>query len=183
MAGTDRNIRKSIMARVRAMLVDPPTGSELNPYTVYNELDLLAISKSGKTPAVRPYAFLLDAYMTPKAPLLPMVVVEVPLISQRPYELGNRKGRSTDAMVHCFGRRRGERDDLASLFCDYWGATFPIYQYVSGAGADVATFLENAELTDEILIEERTHVMSQEERREGSLDLWQIVHISFRTKN
>lgn len=165
------------------MFRDPPAGSGLNPYTVYDESAMLAISKSGKEPG-RPCLFLLDAYMTPKSALLPMVVVEVPEIEQVPYEIGNPKGRTQDAVIHCFGRRRGERDDVGSFIVDYFGRTFPIYQFVSGnGGMDVATFLEDALLSDSILLQERSRIMSADERREGSLDLWQMCHISFMTKN
>lgn len=181
MAGTDRNIRKSVMARLRALFKAPPAASGFAPFGVYSEDDLIAVNRGASLPN-RPFVFLLDSYVRPKPPALPLVVVDVTVIHQTPYELGNRSGRWTDVTVHNFGRQRGERDDCASLVADYFGSTFSIYQYTSGSSGDTAVFLENAELMPDIVLEEQRRALSPDERREGTLDLWMTVSFRFHTK-
>jgi hypothetical protein len=182
MPGTDRNITKSLMARLRALFQAPPAASGFSPFTVYGEDDLIAWNNKAPLPA-RPFVYLLDSYMRPKAPALPMIIVEVPLIRPIPFELGNRNGRTTHVTIHNFGRQRGERDDCVSLINDYIGMTFPVYQYVSGPNGDVGTFLENAEIDPTtISIQDWSRSESPDQIRESSVYLWKELHFSFRTK-
>jgi len=181
MPGIDRNIQKSLMAHVRGLLKSPPTAAGLTAFSVYNEKDLIAINAGADLP-LNPFVFLLDTYMRAKVAALPMVIIEVFMIHKVPYELGNRNGRTQEANIHCFGRTRGERDDLASFMADYIGATFPVYTYVSGSAGDVGTFLENAEIEPDVLVQFAPQA-GQEIRRDASLDLWKYVNFRFRTKN
>ncbi len=172
----NRNLRKSVMARARTLLQVPPAGSGGLAFTVYDEDSLVAVNKKTLTP-VRPCVFLLDEYTPPTPPALPMVVVELVEVRARPFELGNRAGRVTEAVVHCFGRQRGEMEDLAAFFQDQFGPSFPIYTFTtSGSGV----LLEQAEVDPDCSVEEME--IKSAARREGSLDRWAMVHLKFRTK-
>lgn len=182
MAGTDRNILKSLMAHSRGLLQSPPAASGFSSWSVYNENDLQAINNKAPLPEW-PYIFLLDSYMRPKSSTLPMVILELPSIRKIPFEIGNRDGRTTDAIIHCFGRTRGMRDDLASFFVDYLGNTFPVYSYVSGPTGDTGSFVENAEIEPDIISEPFPRKLTSDMRWEGTLDLWWCVNFRFRTKH
>lgn len=182
MAGTDRNILKSLMAYVRDLLKNPPAASGFSAWGVYNESDLKAINNNSPMP-LWPYIFLLDSYMRPKPNILPMIIIEILMTRKIPYEIGNREGRTVDAIIHCFGKTRGQRDDLGSFFVDYLGNTFPVYSYVSGQAGDTTTFVENAEIAPDILSEPFPRRSTSDMRWEGTLDLWQCVSFRFRTKH
>lgn len=178
MPSVDRNIRKSVMAWVRAFFVSPPAWTGLSAFNVYGETALRSYQETNTEPT-RPYLFLLDSYIRPVQPLLPVVVVEVGKIANRPYELGNRKGREPEVLVHFFGRTRGERDDLAGFFKDYVldQGYVPIYSYTSGS----SVFTENALVMGEV-ISEQVAQRSDALREEGSLDLWEIVSFGLMNK-
>lgn len=182
MPGVDRNIVKSLMAHARGLLQSPPAASGLSPFTVYNEKDLAAVDKSGKLPAW-PFIFLLDDYMDPKPALLPMIIIDVEMTRQLPFEVGNRKGRTVDAVLHCFGKTRGMRDDLSSFFVDYLGNTFPVNRYTSSPSGDTYVFVENAEIEPDVISQPVTRQLSADMIREGTLKLWQTVSFRFKTKN
>ncbi len=172
----DRNIRRSVMAQVRTLFQSPPTGSGLSAYTVYSE-DQLRQVQSGTLTPVRPCVFLVDAYIQPAEPALPLVVVEKIKTNKRPFELGNRNGRWSDFYLHCFGRMRGERDDLASFLADNFGGAVSIYDYSTGG----AILQETGVVEPEIGIEPIG--MTEQMRIEGSLGNWEIVSLSIMTKN
>lgn len=178
MPSIERNIRKSVMAYVRGFFQAPPTATGLSAYTVYSESDLRSYDKSATSPA-RPFIFLLDSYIRPAENILPICVVEIPRIPKRPYELGNRSGRTVEVMIHFFGRSRGERDDLSGWVSDMLQAQgyIPIYLFTSSS----STLLENALVNDDMMTEQ---VSSKDElRQEGSLDLWEMVSFSLMMKN
>ena len=181
MPGTDRNILKSLMAYVRGLLKAPPSASGWAPFTVYNEQDLTAFNNGAPGPNW-PFIFLLETYMRPKPALLPMIIVEINPVRQMPYELGNRSGRTQTGMIHCFGKTRGQRDDLSSFFLDYLGNTFPVYSYTSTPLGDTSSFVENAEIQPGVLRDLPVKELTPDQRREGTLDLWMIVNFIFRTK-
>lgn len=161
------------MAYVRGFFQSPPAWTGLTVYTVYNETDLRNYQTSKTRPTSgSPFVFLLDSYIRPAEPLLPMVVVEINTITNRPFEIGNREGREPEVMVHFFGRTRGERDDLAGYFKDYvmLTGTIPIYSFTSSS----STLVENALVQGEV-ISEQVAQRSDELRQEGSVDLWEMV--------
>jgi len=177
----ERNIRRSIMEFARSTLESPPASTGFSAWNVYSENQLRLAQKGSFTP-VRPYVFLTDSYIRPAESLLPLVVVEVPLTKRRPFEIGNRRGRLSDILIHVFGRMRGERDDISSMMADVLGppdgsATIPVYNYTSGS----AVWYEDGEIGDEV---DNAQVSSRRDdiRQEGSLDLWNVVSFQLRTK-
>jgi hypothetical protein len=182
MPGVDRNILKSLMAHTRVLLQSPPAASGLASFSIYNENDLIAINGGAPLPEW-PFVFLLDSYMRPKPGILPMIILEIPTVHRIPFEIGNRDGRTTDAILHCFGKTRGMVLDLSSFFVDYLGNTFPVYSYVSGPTGDIGSFVENAELEPDILSEPFPRRLTSDMRWEGTLDLWRLVSFRFRTKH
>lgn len=171
----DRNLRRSVMARVRALFEAPP--SDLIPYTVYDE-DQLRRVNAGTLKPVRPCVFLVDTYIRPTEMQLPLVSVETIRVNKRSFELGNRNGRRTDIRLHVFGRQRGERDDLGSFLADNFGVGVPIYTYPTNG--DAPTLLETGIVRDDIDLE--NHTVDEPSRQDGALDLWQIVTLSIETK-
>lgn len=171
--GRDRNIRRSVLERVKTILQAPPDGS--SPYAVYDERQMRQVANKQLVPVAR-RAFLLDAYLRPAEPALPMVVVETS-VQKRSFELGNREGRLTTARLNVFGRLRGERDDLGSLLADHLGAAIPIYTFTS-SGSSLA---EQAVVRDLIELENVARV--ERLAQEGSLDLWQVVTFAFETRH
>jgi len=167
------------MAHVRNFFQSPPAATGWSNFTVYDEGQLRLVQKGTLTPSY-PYLFLLDSYIRPVEPTLPIAVVEIPRIPRHPYELGNRSGRFPEVLVHFFAQNRGARDDLAGFYADQLqdDGYIPVYEYTSGSSS---TFLENAQLEDEVIVEE---VSSRDEvRQEGSLDLWAMVSFGLRMKN
>jgi len=173
---TDRNIRKSVIGEVVRLFRTPPGGSGLSAYSVYNESQLRQVQSNGLT-ITRPAVFVIDTYIRPAEPTLPIISVETNRVRRRPFEVGNRKGRLTEVILHVFGRMRGERDDLGSFLADQWGAGLPIYDYTSGS-----TLVENATVSDEIVLEQVSSRMDTL-RQESTLDLWQMVSFDLLTIN
>jgi hypothetical protein len=174
----DRNLRKSVMARGRSLLSSPPAGSGLSAYTVYSEKQMREVTQGTLTP-ITPFVFLVDSFVRPTDTTLPMIVVEVPRASRRPFEVGNRNGRRTEAIFHVFGRQRGERDDLASFLADNLGGVMPVYDYTGGSQS---ALVENGLIEDEVVVEEVT-LRRDDLRWESSLDLWSMVSFAFQTVN
>lgn len=172
----DRNIRKSVLLRVRNLLTTPPSGSGLNAYTVYTEEQLRQVTQKTLTP-VRPSVFLVDSFIKPAEPALPLVVVEVPGIRQSSFEVGNRSGRRTEVYIHVIGRMRGERDDIASFLVDQFGVVLKIYDFTSGQ-----VFLEDGVVEDGIDIEP-IPLRQDELRTEGSYENWNMIRLFVSTKN
>lgn len=175
--GTDRNIRKSGMARVTALLIAPPVGSGLNAYKVYGEEELRqAQAKSNPWIPERPCVFLIDSFIRPAEPALPLVVLETSVVRE-PFELGNSHGRRTTMFMHVVGRTRGERDDLASFLADNLGASMPIYDYststpvlIEQGTLDPSISIDNVPIRDSL-------------REESSLDAWAMLTLTVLTKN
>ena len=174
----ERNNTKSVMALARGLLQTPPAGSGLAAFTVYSEKNVREVMQKTLTP-VRPCVFLVDSYMRPGEPVLPMIVVELPLVKRKPFELGNHKGRWVDAIYHVFGRNKGDRDDLASFLANNIGGQIPLYDYTSSASG---VFVHYATVHDEIDIEP-VPLTRIDLRWEGSLDSWAMVSFSFLSKN
>lgn len=173
----DRNIRKSGMARVEALLTAPPVGSGLNAYRVYDERDLRA-AQAVSNPLIpeRPCVFLVDSFIRPAEPSLPLIVFETNVV-RRPFELGNQSGRRTTMMIHVIGRMRGDRDDLASFIADNFGAALPVYDYSTAT----PVLVERGVVEPDISID--TVPIRDNLREESSLDAWAMLTLAIQTKN
>lgn len=174
--GRERDIRRSILKRVRGLFQSPPAGSGLSAYTVYAEDDLRAVMKKALVPA-RPSVFVTDSYLRPAEPALPLVIVEVSPTLKRPFELGNTAGREPGVILHVFGRLRGERDDLTSFLADYFGRSLPIYNYTSGS----PVFSDDTVVGNEMEIE--SVPVLEKERTEGSYDSWNTISFKLLAKS
>jgi hypothetical protein len=168
----ERNIHKSVMAWVRSSFTAAPYSM-----TVYGESDLRAV-QTGALKPVSPRLFVLEAYMRPTEPTLPMCVIETGSVEKAPFELGNRKGRKTTVQVHLLGRMVGERKDLASVIGDAATDTgyMPVNDYTSGSGV----FVENGLIGQPVRIEE--YALKRDDlRQDSALDLWSIVSFELMT--
>lgn len=170
-ADSNRDIARSIYGRVSVLFSSPPSGSSLNAYTVYNESDLR--QAQAKTLAVdRPCVFITDAPLRPVDTSLPLIAIQVETFSM-PFELGNEFGMTFQAMLHCFGRQRGE----ASLIASFLQRNFrplTIYDY-SDPTAPVTR--EVALMNPSIKVEPGPR-LTDSEHQEGAFDFWYIVSFS-----
>ena len=173
----EQNLRKSLMAYARGLLQSPPAAYTLTPYQVNDEQHLRQAIRGEFSPPPR-NIFLVDSYVRPIAQVLPMVVVEVPETTFRPYELGNRNGARYEAFYHIFGKNRGERDDLSTFLAKNLAVQVPIYDFTSGSGA----LIEYALLEDEV-VTRNMEIRVDGIRQEGTLDLWKMLHFFLLTKN
>lgn len=133
----NRNLRKSIREHFETLLTDASDFGLQNDYNVYNEESL----RTGAS-VTFPYVFLVDAAIRPTQTTLPFIVLEVSRIEQTQFELGNRDGRHLQCYLHIFGKNRGERDDLASMFQDNIGQAIVVKDYSSGVGVADGTVIE-----------------------------------------
>ena len=174
----ERNLRKSLMAYARGLLQSPPAAYGLTPYQVNDEAHLRQAIRGEFIPPPR-NIFLVDSYVRPVEQVLPLVVVEVPETTFRPFELGNRSGGRYEAFYHVFGKSRGERDDLGTLLAKNLAVQVPIYDYsTSGSVA----LLEYAAVEDEI-VSRNMEIRVDGIRQEGTLDLWKMVQFFLLTIN
>lgn len=131
----NRHIRISIKEHVKSALESPGVGGP-GPFNVYGENNLPQRRPSFSP--VAPYLFLIDTNIDPTKADLPFILIEINPIIRGTVELG-RQARKADLNLHCFGRNRGERDDLASYLQDWFttsgsGHTIPIYDFTAGLG-------------------------------------------------
>jgi hypothetical protein len=102
----DRDIRRSVMKRLREMFETPTNG--WNAFTVYGEEEL-KLAQSGMLAPERPCLFLIDSYIRPVPAILPLCSVEVFRTQRRPFELGNHRAESAMIWVRLWpiiwGRR------------------------------------------------------------------------------
>ncbi len=174
----ERNLRKSLMAYARGLLQSPPAAYTLTPYQVNDEEHLRqAIRKEFEPPPRN--IFLVDSYVRPVSQILPLVVVEVPEATFRPYELGNRSGARYEAYYHVFGKDRGERDDLSTFLAKNLAVQVPIYDYSTSGSA---ALIEYAVIEDEVTTS-NMEIRVDGFRQEGTLDLWKMLHFFLLTKN
>ena len=139
---TNREIRLSVKDRISSIFTSPPAGSGFSAFNVYDEDDY---RNDAHTPAPNvAYIYLIDSFLLPVETKLPVVVLEIERVRHRTFELGNRVGRHVRAHAHCFGRNRGERDDLSGFIADYFGDSFPIKTYPTGTTTETVQVLENS---------------------------------------
>lgn len=139
----DRNFRRSVFDYSKSLLTAPPFGTFNAAFNVYYNL-----KSQYRNPAfepVRPYVFMIDHNVEPTISRVPLVIVEVTGFGKTPYEMGNRGGHIASVDLNIFGDTRGTRDDLTTLFRDYFGLSFTVYDYTT-AGSPAIDF---AELLDE----------------------------------
>lgn len=115
-----RVIRDSILAHVKSHFLDPPTAMgwsrAFNVYSIVQMLDSTLITNE-------PYVFVIASHAEPLHSRIPMVVID-PVIHLRSPQLGSRGGAEISLQLHCWGRTRAERDDIATMLANvYAGKT------------------------------------------------------------
>lgn len=185
----NREIRKSLKDRITALLQTNYTEAGWSgTWNIYNEADFRAVAKNGKVTAgyapVFPFVYVLDSFLQPVEGVAidlmqPQVVVEIDQYRTLPFELGNRKGRMIKALVHIFGKNRGERDDLASYFMDYLGSALPINTYSANApeGVKVEDALIDPDMAVTDMYTPRLDVLTS-----NVLLGWSTLEFKFQTK-
>lgn len=139
----DRNFRRSVFDYTKSLLTAPPAGTFGSAFNVYTNLK--SQYRNIDFEPVRPFVFMMDSNIEPTVSRVPLVIVEVTGFGKTPYELGNRNGHLASVDLNVFGDTRGARDDLTTLFRDYFGLTFTVYDYTTSGSPAIDT----AELLDE----------------------------------
>lgn len=171
---TVRNVRKSAMTRVRALLAAPPVASGIAaPYTLYDIRDLRSAYNNPKAfTQARPSCFVIEGRVRPMVGAFPLVMVAAQVVYQT-FELGNTSGGLATIDLNVVGRMSGERDDLAGLFAKYWGRSLPLYNY---SGGSTGTLIENALLRDHVEVFD-DDIDTEAIRANGSYDYWEVVRL------
>lgn len=179
-----RAIRKSLYDYVVSLFETPPSATDWSAFNVYGEDELRQARREKFTPT-SPHVYILDSFVAPAQSELPMVVIEMSLMTDT-YQLGDTRGRFGVGRLHVFGRNRGERDDMASMFQDVFAGTmlssgsvapFPVYDYHSSGSS---TFVETAHINEGVDVTPMR--VGEEEMFESSTLNWNQVSFSFRTK-
>ena len=156
-----RNIRLSIRREVEAQLVS------MGYTNIYGEQAM----RAGTAPTP-PFAYVVDSFLEPTETSLPFLVIETQSVVRRPFELGNRHGRSVRTFVHVFGRVRGQRDDIASYLQDNLPAAIDYYDFSQSASGSALGW--NIVMDDEITVEDAPPVPGAV-YSESSLNSWSIL--------
>ena len=115
-----RVVRKSIVESVAGHFRVPPTAIGWSqPYNVY---DIQDMENESFTPTF-PWVYVISEHAQPTPSRVAMVVVD-PTFTFDSYQLGSRAGCDMMVLLHCWGRDRPERDDMASMLANvYAGKT------------------------------------------------------------
>jgi len=132
----NRNLRRSIRSHIQTVLESASSYGMSQDYNVYDEEAM----RLGET-VTFPFIYLVDSAIRPTNTELPCIVLETQ-ITKSLFELGNRSGRALTFFLHVFGKTRGERDDLASMFQDDIGQAITVYNYSTGSGVADGTRIE-----------------------------------------
>lgn len=172
-----RVIRDSILAHVRSHFLDPPTAMPwsraLNVYGIVQMLDVTF------TPT-EPFVFVIAAHAEPTPTRIPMVVID-PIIRLVSPQLGSRGGAEISLQLHCWGRTRAERDDIATMLANvYAGKTgrtssIPIWTSLSDT-----TTAGTAQVTSTVAVSFPTAGDSLS--AEGTLRNWTVVSFNLTIK-
>jgi hypothetical protein len=135
----NRNIRVSIKEHIKAAFTTNTGVGGLGVFNVYGENQLP--QRNPSFVPIRPCLWLVDSNIEPTTFDLPMVLLEITPISRRTTELG-RKARRATVNIHCYGRNRGERDDMASYLQDWLdtsgsGNLVTVADYSAGGGGSL----------------------------------------------
>ena len=155
-----RNIRLSIKKEIADEM-------RLMGYTnVYTESNM----RAGTTPT-SPFCYIVDSFVRPMETTLPFIVIEIPSITKRPFEVGNSRGRTFKCILHVFGKSRGQRDDIATYIQDNLPSEIKYYDFSSGESV-----IENytLEIKDYITVEDAQD-LSADMFSESSLVGWTMV--------
>lgn len=172
-----RVVRASILAHVRSHFTNPPTAI---PWSrVFNVYGIQEMLESGFTP-VEPYAFVIAAHAQPTMSRVPMVVVDV-AYSLQAHQLGDRGGAIATVQLHCWGRTRAERDDIATMLANVYAGktdrtpTIPIWTSLQDT-----TPVSTAEVSSsvEITFPSAGDILASE----GTLRNWTIVAFTLSIK-
>ena len=156
---------ESIYNKIKTLLETPAAGFT-NAFNVYGETQFFAESV---TP-VFPYVYLLGYRVPPKISRMPMIILDLPLIREAQYEIGNRDGNLAFVSLDIFARTRGQRGDLAAFFRKNL-FNIPVYDY----STDPATFKYNVQTSGDMDVQ-RVGV-SADVGLEGALN--NAVRVSF----
>lgn len=168
-----RVIRSSILAHVKSLFTSPPADM---PWTQpFNAYGIQEMANESHSP-VEPYVYVVAAHPEPTASRIPMVVVD-PTIRWQAYQLGGRNGGFVDLMLHCWGRTRAERDDMATLLANvYAGRTSKIPSVSIWTSMSDATEATVATVTTPVTASYPS--AGDELSAEGTLRNWAIVSFS-----
>lgn len=165
-----RVIRSSILASIQDQFTDPPANM---PWSrAFNVYDILDMSNASFSP-VEPYAYIIAAHPEPTASRIPMVVLDTTIRFQS-YQIGGRNGGFVDVLLHCWGRTRAERDDIATLLANvYAGRTAKVPSISIWTSMTDTTEASVATVTSGVQV---THPSAGDElSAEGTLRNWAIV--------
>lgn len=167
----DRNLRRSFFDYCQGLLTSPPTGTFTSAWNVYQHDKFVMVNHV----PVWPYVYMVDRSVEPRGNRVPLVIIEMGGIQKAPFELGNRNGHIFSADINIFGNDSATRDDLATLFRDYFGLTFAIKDFTTAGSPtiDTATLLDEPYLTPISL--------GEEVGLEGSLWNFSVVTIEAQT--
>jgi len=169
-ANSKRDIKRSVLDRVRALLQAPPTGSGLSqPFTVYNVAQMRQVRAKTLTPS-RPCAFVVASRQRPLAVALPLVIVSTTVRFQT-MELGRDTGGRATIEIGVVGRENGEADDLADLFANNMRRTLALYDYSTGS----PVLVEQAAVRSCEIFE---NPITAEAQDEGTYDFWDVVGLT-----
>jgi len=165
-----RVVRASILADIQDLFAVPPANM---PWSrAFNVYDILDMANASHVP-VEPYVFLVAAHPEPTESRIPMVVVDT-TINWRSYQLGGRNGAFVNVLLHCWGRTRAERDDIATLLANvYAGRTAKSPSISIWTSLDDTTEISVAAVTTPVQV---TYPSAGDElSAEGTLRNWTIV--------
>lgn len=170
----DRNLRRSLFDYCKSLLLTPPSGTFNANFNVYTAIrDQYRNTSFVPT---RPFVFMVDRNIEPTTSRVPLIVIEVEGLAKAAFELGNRNGHLASVNINIFGDTRGMRDDLTSLYRDYFGLTFPILDYTTSGSPS----LGYAELLDEPTSVQVS--VGEDVAEEGSLYNFNVVSFDIVTK-
>lgn len=181
-----RDIRLSLKKRVYEMFIAPHTDTGwASAFNVYDEDQFRGVINSTFTPT-KPYIYLLDDFLLPAAQRLdlqqPQVVVEIEEAQSKPFEMGNRKGRDIQALIHVFGQNRAQRDDLGAYIMDYIGNTIKVHTFSASSPYPDGVYVEDALVLDPRTMRNMYTPRLEQYEATGILLGWSIVSINFLPK-
>lgn len=172
-----RVVRTSVLDHVRDQFTNPPASMGWSrPFNVYGIQQMMDESHV----PVEPYIYIIAAHAEPTMSRLPLVILD-PTLKIEPYQLGARGGAILNVVLLCWGRTRGERDEIATCLSNVYGqrteklTRIPIW--TSLADTTPAGY---AEIATPVTISFPTagSVLSAE----GTLRNWTMVTFSMRIK-
>lgn len=172
-----RVVNRSIRDNVASHFSSPP--AEMGWSQSFNVYDLDELGNADFSPT-RPFVFVIDAFVEPTISRVPMVIVN-PIYDFKSFQLGARSGGAIELELHCFGKTKAERDDLATVLANvYDGRT------TKARNIPIQTAMGNIAQTGvaEIATEPRVWWPTRGDilAAEGTLRNWAVVAFDLRIK-